>query len=242
MLAATNRNLRDAVHLGEFRDDLFYRLNVLNIYLPPLRERRGDIPLLVRRFIREFSKAHDRHFRGITPEAMDVLVSAPWPGNIRQLRNLIESMVVLAPGTEIRASRHPPGRASRGREASSWPRISQGPGVGAQELEFILRSLMELKLQVEELRRRLDGQERAPARMIELTPRPEIGEISVTPIDEPEPDEIVYRPGMTMAEVEKAAIAAALKDFRGNRRRAAEQFGIGERTLYRKIRAYNLDS
>jgi transcriptional regulator of acetoin/glycerol metabolism len=101
---------------------------------------------------------------------------------------------------------------------------------------------MELKLQVEDLRRRLDGQERAPARMIELTPRPEIGEISVTPIDEPEPDEIVYRPGMTMAEVEKAAIAAALKDFRGNRRRAAEQLGIGERTLYRKIRAYNLDS
>jgi DNA-binding NtrC family response regulator len=101
---------------------------------------------------------------------------------------------------------------------------------------------MELKLQVEDLRRRLDGQERAPARMIELTPRAEIGEISVTPIDEPEPEEIVYRPGMTMAEVEKAAIAAALKDFRGNRRRAAEQLGIGERTLYRKIRAYNLDS
>ena len=71
VLAATNRNLRDAVALGEFRDDLYYRLNVLNIYLPPLRERRGDIPLLVRRFIREFSRAHDRHFRGITPEAME---------------------------------------------------------------------------------------------------------------------------------------------------------------------------
>src|SRR5918911_696896 len=108
VIAATNRSLRDAVSLGEFRDDLYYRLNVLNIYLPPLRERRGDIPILVRRFIREFARAHDRQFRGITPEAMQRLVSAGWPGNVRQLRNLIESMVVLAPGAEIRASDIPP--------------------------------------------------------------------------------------------------------------------------------------
>jgi DNA-binding NtrC family response regulator len=226
--------------VGDFREDLFYRINVLNIYLPPLRERRGDIPLLVRRFIRELSKTHDRHFRGITPEAMEVLVEAPWPGNIRQLRNLIESMVVLAPGAEIRATDIP--RDVLAGAGSLLPvRIGQS-GNGGQEFEFVLRSLMDLKLQVEELRRRLDDQERASTRMVEVTPRAEIGEISVTPIDEPELDEVVYRPGMTMAEVEKAAIAAALKDFRGNRRRAAEQLGIGERTLYRKIKAYNLDS
>jgi DNA-binding NtrC family response regulator len=151
-------------------------------------------------------------------------------------------MVVLAPGAEIRASDIP--RDILEGPGSLLPaRINSGAGIGGgQEFEFFLRSLMELKLQVEELRRRVDGQERVPARMIEVTPRAEIGEISVTPIDEPEPEEIVYRSGMTMAEVEKAAIAAALKDFRGNRRRAAEQLGIGERTLYRKIRAYNLDS
>src|SRR5881394_2100215 len=103
VLAATNRPLRDAVALGEFRDDLYYRLNVLNIYLPPLRERREDIPLLVRRFIRELAREHDREFRGIAPEAMQRLVNAPWPGSVRQLRNLIESMVVLAPGVEVRA-------------------------------------------------------------------------------------------------------------------------------------------
>jgi DNA-binding NtrC family response regulator len=106
----------------------------------------------------------------------------------------------------------------------------------------VLRSLLELKLQVDELRRRLEAQERAPAHMVEVVPRAEVGEISVTPIDEPEPAEVVYRPGMTMAEVEKTAIAAALKEFRGNRRRAAEQLGIGERTLYRKIKAYNLET
>src|SRR3954449_5552821 len=108
VVAATNRPLREAVALGEFRDDLYYRLNVLNIYLAPLRERREDIPILVRRFIRDLARAQDRTFRGITPEALQRLVSAPWPGNVRQLRNLIESMVVLAPGAEIRASDIPP--------------------------------------------------------------------------------------------------------------------------------------
>ncbi len=104
VVAATNRSLKDRVAAGEFRDDLFYRLNVLSIYLPPLRERRADIPLLVKRFVREFATAHDRPFPGISAEAMQRLVQAPWPGNVRQLRNLIESMVVLAPGSEIRAA------------------------------------------------------------------------------------------------------------------------------------------
>src|SRR5574342_254929 len=104
VIAATNRPLKEAVALGQFRDDLFYRLNVLSIYLPPLRERRADIPLLVKRFIRELSRQHGRPFPGLSPEALQLLVDAHWPGNIRQLRNLIESMVVLAPGREIRPS------------------------------------------------------------------------------------------------------------------------------------------
>src|SRR5438128_4988535 len=97
VISASNKPLKEAVSLGTFRDDLFYRLNVLSVYLPPLRERRSDIPLLVRTFIAEFAKQHDRNFRGITPEALQILVDADWPGNVRQLRNLIESMVVLAP-------------------------------------------------------------------------------------------------------------------------------------------------
>src|SRR5881397_3665613 len=104
VIAATNKALKEAVALGQFRDDLYYRLNVLYIYLPPLRERRTDIPLLVRRFIAELAAAHERKFQGITPEALQILVDADWPGNVRQLRNLVESMVVLAPEGEIRAS------------------------------------------------------------------------------------------------------------------------------------------
>ena len=101
VVAATNRPLRDAVEEGRFRPDLYYRLNVLSIYLPPLRDRPEDIPLLVRRFIKEFSQQHDRQFHGISADAMQILMSYPWPGNVRELRNLVESMVVLAPGREI---------------------------------------------------------------------------------------------------------------------------------------------
>src|SRR5690242_20086739 len=154
VIAATNRAIKEQVAIGRFRDDLYYRLNVLAIYLPPLRERRSDIPLLVRHFIAEFAKQHDRTFKGITPEAQQILVDADWPGNIRQLRNLIESMVVLAPEGEIRASDIPRDiREGRGR-ALPMRLVGATRDVAGQELEFILRSLVELKLQVEERRRR----------------------------------------------------------------------------------------
>jgi DNA-binding NtrC family response regulator len=239
VIAATNRSLRDAVQLAEFRDDLYYRLNVLSIYLAPLRERRGDIPLLVRRFIAEFARQHDREFRGITPEAMQRLISAPWPGNVRQLRNLVESMVVLAPGTEIRPS-DIPGDIFEGPGLLPMRLpVPSGREAGAQELEFILRNLVDLRLQVEELRRRLDeGPQRV--QVIEMGEGPLVGEISQ--IAEPGGEEtVVYRPGMTMADVEKAVIDTALRELRGNRRRAAEVLDIGERTLYRKIKAYQLE-
>ncbi|MEO8138461.1 MAG: sigma-54 dependent transcriptional regulator [Gemmatimonadota bacterium] len=238
VVAATNRSLRDSVALGEFRDDLYYRLNVLTIYLPPLRERREDIPLLVRRFVRDLSKAHERPFRGITPEAMQRLVEAPWPGNVRQLRNLIESMVVLAPGREIRASDIPPD-VLEGASRLLPVRVA-APGTGpSQELEFILRNIMDLRLQIEELRRRLDDRPQR-VQVIELGESQPVADL--LPVSEAEErSSVVYRPGMTMADVEKETISAALTQHRGNRRKAAEMLGIGERTLYRKIKAYKLE-
>jgi DNA-binding NtrC family response regulator len=233
VIAATNRSLKDAVALGQLRDDLFYRLNVLAIYLPPLRARRSDTPLLVRRFIAEFAAQHERQFRGITPEALQILVEADWPGNVRQLRNLIESMVVLAPEGEIRAGDIPRDIRERGRGLPMrLPSTSRD--VAGQEVEFILRSLVELKLQVEELRRRI---EERPAQRVEVI---EVGgPLDAEPLPEPE-GQVIYRAGMTMADVERAAIEAALKETRGNRRKAAEVLGIGERTLYRKLKEYQL--
>src|SRR6266576_1310430 len=168
--AATNKSLKESVELGRFRDDLFYRLNVLSVYLPPLRERRSDIPLLVRTFIAEFAKAHDRPFKGITPEALQIVVDADWPGNVRQLRNLIESMVVLAPESEIRSVDIP--REIRERTLLLPMRIAAPDrpesGAGSQEVEFIFRTLVELKMQFEELRRRIDGRPSEHVEVIEV--------------------------------------------------------------------------
>jgi DNA-binding NtrC family response regulator len=94
VIAATNRNLHDAVAQGEFRADLYYRLNVFDIQLPPLRERREDIPALVAGFLREFDQT-PRHGLEMTPEAMDALLQHDWPGNVRELRNVIERAAIM---------------------------------------------------------------------------------------------------------------------------------------------------
>ncbi len=248
VVAATNRSLREQVALGEFRDDLYYRLNVLHIYLPPLRERREDIPLLVRRFVRELAATHDRPFPGISAEAMERLVEAPWPGNVRQLRNLIESMVVLAPGTEIRAS-DIPADVVDGFGSLVPMRIAhhdrEGPVVGGAEFEFILRSLMELRVQVEELRRRLERGHGDGVQVIDVDDEtavsiPVSGMAAVGVEEEPEPEVVVWREGMTMADVERATILTVLDQQDGNRRKAAQLLGIGERTLYRKLKEYDI--
>jgi transcriptional regulator with PAS, ATPase and Fis domain len=108
IVAATNRDLRQAVARGEFRRDLYYRLNILDLRLPPLRERPGDIPLLIRHFVREVSARVERPFHGVTAEAMEILERHDWPGNVRELRNLVERAVVLARDGRIGAEHLPP--------------------------------------------------------------------------------------------------------------------------------------
>ena len=250
VVAATNRPLRESVEQGAFRPDLYYRLNVLSIYLPPLRDRREDIPLLVRRFIKEFSSQHDRPFRGISAEAMEMLMSYPWPGNVRELRNLVESMVVLAPGREIGPDDIPrqirEGGAARFLPVHVGPLVRGAVSAEGRELEFLVRSMLELRLQVEELRRRMDEERRDHRDWVgEVHPPAAIGSGAIAraiePPDQPAPPSAVtITPGMTMAEIERAAIENALRETRGNRRKAAEMLDIGERTLYRKLRDYGL--
>ena len=254
VIAATNRPLREDVEGGRFRADLYYRLNVLSIYLPPLRDRPADIPLLVRRFIRDLTAQHDRLFPGISGETMEMLVRYPWPGNVRELRNLVESMVVLSHGREV-APGDLPRQIREGGSARLLPvrfgLVSNQTGQAeGRELEFILRSLLELKLQVEELRRRMDDDRGAAS--VGGARNAYIGEVfgpggtsgdvaAIGPRDEtPPPNVVSIAPGTKMTEVERAVIEAALKETRGNRRRAADLLGIGERTLYRKIKEYRL--
>jgi DNA-binding NtrC family response regulator len=101
LIAATNKNLEQSVKEGKFRDDLYFRLNVVRIVMPPLRDRKDDIPLLVRGFLRLFSKANDKEVTDLTPEAMNALLTYNWPGNVRELRTAIEHGVVMATGPKI---------------------------------------------------------------------------------------------------------------------------------------------
>jgi DNA-binding NtrC family response regulator len=252
VVGATNRPRREHVEEGSCRADLYYRRNVLINYLPPLRDRPEDIPLLVRKFVRELSEAHGREFRGISAEAMQILAGYAWPGNVRELRNLVESMVVLSPGREIGADDIPrelrDGGAPRLLPVHVGPVLRAQEGVGGREMEFIVRSMVELKLQVEELRRRLDEVGPPSGQWIGEVqsargPAGQVGVRSAPAIEPPELEQsnaVLIAPGMTMEEIERAAIRQALAASRGNRRKAAEMLAIGERTLYRKLREYNV--
>ena len=101
LIAATNKNLEQLVREGKFRDDLYFRLNVVRIVMPPLRERKEDIPILVRGFLRHFCKENQKPLLDLTPDAMDALLTYDWPGNIRELRTAIEHGVVMATGKQI---------------------------------------------------------------------------------------------------------------------------------------------
>jgi len=173
LLAATHRDLREMVEAGTFREDLYFRLQVVTLHLPPLRERTGDIPLLIDHLIGEMSELHGREVVGITPEARTQLVRYAWPGNVRELRNCIENMVVLARGTLLEVEDVPANVAEAGGGSSG--------GAGGSSLA-----------------------------------------------------------GRSLAEVERDLIAENLALMGGNREKTAKLLGIGERTLYRKIKEYGL--
>ena len=275
IIAATNQDLRQLIAIGEFRRDLYFRLNVLSIDLPPLRERRDDIELLVAAFVKEVSERHDRAFPGISLEAMQMLVAYDWPGNIRELRNLVESMVVLSPGRVIRPE-DIPDDVRRGRGSSLLPVAIQRETADGRsptlrpELEFVFRTLVELRVDMDDLRREFEAYRRGgPMRLAsgavvgrvmgigepgnggievgayarDVTGEME-GEPAAATVFEPaEPSGVVvFRPGMTIEDMERQAIQAALTEVRGNRRKAAELLGIGERTLYRKISRYGIEA
>ena len=195
-----------------------------------------------------------------------MLVGYSWPGNVRELRNLVESMVVLAPGREITAEDIPreirEGGSSRFLPVHVGPVLRGSMQADGREMEFIVRSLVELKLNIEELRARVnemganqqllvggEGQGGGVGRRVIASNFVNNGQIvdnqtAVSAIEPPArgavPVTVTIAPGMTMAEIEKAAITAALAETKGNRRKAAELLGIGERTMYRKLRDYGI--
>ena len=101
LIAATNRDLNQAIEKGIFRNDLYFRIKVVTLHVPPLRERKEDIPLLVSHFVQQFSSEHHKTISQVSPDAMEILVKYPWPGNVRELKNLIENLVIFSTGNSL---------------------------------------------------------------------------------------------------------------------------------------------
>ena len=137
LIAATNRDLRKMVAEGTFREDLFYRLSVVNLQLPPLRERREEIPGLAAHFLKEFASENNRDIKGFTSELMEVLVQAPWTGNIRELRNTVEFMTVTATSHELGIENLPPDFRKSAPEDAPSP-APQGNGLSLEENNYEL--------------------------------------------------------------------------------------------------------
>jgi two-component system nitrogen regulation response regulator NtrX len=143
VIAATNKKLEEEIAKGSFREDLFYRLNVIPFTVPALRERTEDIPVLARYFIAEFSEAYGRKAKELTPAALDVLMRYSWPGNVRELRNLIERLVIMTPGTRIEPQHLPPEIFRGATTSPQRPYATLHEAREAYEREYILRKLEE---------------------------------------------------------------------------------------------------
>ena len=247
VLAASNKDLLSAVSQGAFRRDLYHRLKVVELPLPPLRERRHDISLLVQHFVDLLSREQRGvRFEGISAEAMDLLFEYDWPGNVRELRNLVEQLVFLGPRGQVLPQDvlpHLEAPPTRGRHLP----VPTDKTPDQSERELIYFALLDLKREVAEVRglledRELDGA-KPLARAIysfEGTDDARGKEIHPGPVAAVGRTESAQDPTTSLRDLERMAIERALEQVGHNRRKAAELLGIGERTLYRKLDEYGL--
>jgi len=144
VIAATNKDLEEEIAKGNFREDLFYRLNVIPFYVPPLRERKEDIPLLARHFLRELSQTYRQRPKEIAADALEALAHYSWPGNVRELRNLIERIVIMNPTVAKLERKHLPTlvyREGTRRSGADFSTLHQARA--AYERDYILKKLDE---------------------------------------------------------------------------------------------------
>ena len=225
LLSATNRNLEQAVAEGTFRADLYHRIKVVTVNLPPLRERREDIPMLVDYYIRLFANRNNKEIKAVSPSIRKRLIQFSWPGNIRQLRNVIESMVVFdidgvldtddAPDELLDGFVVPDSTDEKLIEQEKAPLL-----IGSESETFDQNSAA------------LD--EDNPASSDNII---DAHFVSATSADV---DSLTALVGQPLEEVEKRFIELTLKSVGGNREEAAKALKIGQRTLYRKIKDYGL--
>ncbi len=242
IVAATNRDLLKLVEEDKFREDLYYRLNTVEIQLPPLRERKDDIYLLFRKFASDFGHKYHVPPIKLTPEAIQLLISYHWPGNVRQLRNIVEQISVLEEHRLIEAEvlkKYLPGFSRQ------YPSVVVSESAKfdySKDREIIYKLIFELKNEIDHLKNEIahlkppvllnSGEENHP---MEIIYDHEDERNSATNYQDP-PKE-----SLSLHEKEKDLIIRALKKYNGRRKKAADELGISERTLYRKIKQYDIN-
>ena len=235
VIAATNRNLEMEVSKNQFRRDLFYRLNAVNINVPPLRDRKEDIPLLVEYFSKNFCEVNKIEFNGFDDSALRMLQKYHWPGNIRELKNIVESIIVLEKGhriDEVTLAQH----LKPAEEFDRHLPVQVGKSVEQVEREFLYRAMLDLKNEVAELRRLFLTHLIPPQKLMPWDEIPHYDQ--EVNIDHLEGEEGFN--GQSVSEMQKNLIRKTLQSTGGNRRKTAQILGISERTLYRKIKQYGL--
>lgn len=240
VVAATNRDLQYEVRQGRFRQDLFFRLNSVNIHLPPLRQHPSDVAVLVEHFAQRAADKAVVSFEGIDDGALRRLEQYPWPGNVRELRNVVETMVTLergAPITEEMVDRYLPKQPDDHTiPEGALVRLPEPPRSSTDaDMQMVYRTLLQLSQDVAEVKSVLRHllsitfeQHPAPASSTAVSPVVRTQDVDVD-------DE-----NLNLARIERMAIELALRKTNNSRRDAARLLGISERTLYRKIEEYGL--
>lgn len=238
VIAATNRRLEEELQRGTFRQDLFYRLNTVRIELPPLHKHPEDVPLLVEYFARKTAAKLGVAYEGVSPEALQLLVSLPWLGNIRELKNMVETVVTLERGKTITlavlrpyiplALKAPETTATS--DEYSLVRVVE-PTVHQPDIPELYDMLLDIRREVEFIK----------ALLLDRA-HPLIGEGEKPDIAEKPVSEQLLEDAQSLRldVVERQLIIRVLQLHKGNRRKAAEELGISPRTLYRKLKEYHL--
>ena len=251
VVAATNLNIPRAIEEGKFREDLYYRLNAVGIRVPSLRERRDDIPLLFRKFARDFADKYNMPAIRLTDEAMEMVKGYYWRGNVRQLKNVVDQISVIEQcrdiTPEILVNYLPQNEQSTGLVAVHSPQNSYDE---SKNIEMLKQVVFSLSKELETLKKQIQEMNKSSRILIdrveeieEHTPLPaevkqsEIEDVeNESEIEDVTPVEATPTVIKTKADRDREAIEEALRASGGNRKVAADMLGISERTLYRKLK------
>ncbi|REJ66378.1 MAG: response regulator [Planctomycetota bacterium] len=258
VIAATNRDLEKMVANGEFRPDLYYRLNGFSIHIPPLRKRGDDLELLIEHFRRQANVDLHKDVRSVAPEAMQRLRQYSWPGNVRELQNAVRQAILKTTGSvllldflpdfvcESPQLDHQPTRVDESDHGANLERfIEQRLAANSSQLYNDVIGYVEQRLVVKALER-ADGDKEEAARLIGINPaglrsKAALELLDLKALERDGCADPLIRPGMTMADIEKEAIRRALNQAGGCRKEAAKSLGISTRTMQRRVKELELE-